>query len=382
MNTPARILLPLLLLAAGLGAQASGEATFTLAAGEHRLRDLVELTATIRKAPIAAGSAATAALLDERRVRVQRELRLGGDALVDVASNLLFEAGVILATAPGTGEPRVVSIEDRDALTKCARRVDRADVTALAARVDFVETRLPFATDRDKLHVNMLRPFLGFSNQPWHATMRVDAEAQEMVMTGTTPQVAAALRVMQSFAGDTPTQPARPRWRDGTHDWTGGDALLADFVATFCETLDANVLGELPVVMLALGDAREHPTKGWYEAATVTLHAAGYVLEPLCAEHRVFALRNLEHRPTELSWRARHETVDELSASRAVEPVMVVFHLQTMASTAAINRLRPKMAGMKVSVGSMVTSPNDLVIDGLRPDVQEFVELLLKLDSH
>lgn len=377
---PSRLLASLLLIAsAPAQADASKRSQlFTLVAGEHPVRALVDLTAQIRKVRIHWDEAELGA--GDQRVVVQRELRLDGDSFEDVATTLLFYCGFLIVPAEEAGEYRVIAVRKAPDPNVAVSRTPE-QILARPARVEFVTTKVALGEGPDVvLRVSALRPLLA------SLSLRVKADGSDLVLTGSTEQIAFALRTLQLYEGKTPATMPEIVWRGmGALAWPGGKTSQAAFTKLLAATLDANTLDGNAIagaaeVQVDLGEPTELAAADWFARATQVLRKVDQVIVPVDRQHRVFVLRSLQDpRAREICWSSYFEAPDQVAKSAAILPVVTAYDLQHVEVTAAMNRLRPKFAAMRnLTFGTM--TGRRLLLSGLRDDVGDMLASLREID--
>jgi hypothetical protein len=378
---PALLLITGLITGAALGQDAPGgspprrQPQFALPAGRHGVDELIGLLGQIRKTAICCER-------DELEratgpVMLQRELRLDGDAFDDVVTTLLFHRGLMVVPAKAPGGQQVIAMDERLRDTAIARTP--AEILARPGRLEFVTTSVPPSGLPVMQRAMVLRPLFGMDRTPW--AMRIGVDGQQVTLTGSSEQVAFALRVLQLVDGNTPTlQPAIAWSATSPLSWPGGKMTGVAFMKLFADTLDANVLGEAGAAELDLGAAAQLSAAEWFASATKALHSIGQVIVPAEAAHRVFLLRSKQDaRFAEVTWRSTFETNEQVLQYTAVRPVLTVFSLQHVELTAAMNQLRPMlMGGGGLTVGSL--GPSRLLLAGLRDNVAKVIEQLQGID--
>lgn len=297
-----------LLSAVALTAQAAPTPTFTLAAGYHDLAALVELTGQVCGRPVSVDDQ-TRETLGRKTVVVQRELRLAPDAFVDVATTLLHDRGYVLTS--GKRGHRVLSQQAAFAADASVERTP-AEILADASGIEYVTTTA--ASDDPVVHMNALRPLFGWGG-PDSLDMQLGED--ELYLTGTSDKVRCALKVLALLHGEQSAPTTRPQFAaDTTLAWPGGTMTARTFIAKFATALDANVIGELCDVDLALGKRADVTPIEWYSRATQALFAADLVLFPSAGSERLFTLRSLHDvRSRQFVWQANHVPCDQLAAA-------------------------------------------------------------------
>lgn len=351
---------------------------FTLPAGQHRLDELIGLLGQIRKTTIRCERDEIALGLGP--VALQRELLLDGAAFDDVVTTLLFYRGLIVVPDAAQGL-QVIALDDAERLRSAAVGRTAAEILARPGRLEFATTKVPAGKLPMAGRIGVLRALFGMNRVPW--AMQMVADGEDMRLTGSTEQLAVALRVLQLLDDTAPTVAPAVAWAGAAPlSWPGGRMTQAAFLQLFANTLDANVLGEVGGGEVDLGAPARLPAAEWFSRATVALDAIDEVIVAAAAPHRVFLLRSKhEARFREVIWRSGFESNEQVAKSTAVRPVLTVYALQHISSAAATNQLRPMLRGLGSStlvVGTL--SPSRLLVGGLRDEVARVIEQLHKVD--
>jgi len=351
---------------------------FTLAAGEHRIEAFVDLTSQIRKVAIDC----EADELDhayERALHVQRELQLGNADWEDLATTLLLYQRLLLVPAKKGNGQRIVALIRGVDLSELAVERSPGDVLARPHRIEWVTTVVPGGDIAPQVQINMLRPVFAFSRDP--VPLHFEAAENGIRLTGTTDQVAFAIRLLHALGGQPVTATAPLTWSDDEpRRWPGGEMGTKEFVQLVATTLDANVVGHIPDGSVDLGDPAELAPADWFAAATRIWREAELALLPLVPAHRVLLLGSLRGaRAGEMMWRAAFEPPARVGASNDIVPVATVLALEHITCNVASNTLRPWIGvGRKLTIGSL--GQDRILLYGMRDEVAGATELIQAAD--
>ena len=367
------------------GNRAPRAPAFTLAAGDHDLKALVDLLAQIRKTSIACELGDLEP--DARRVHLQHEMRLDPNAWDDVVTTVLRSRDLVIVPAAdgGSGTHRVVVVTGNEwaALTAAAEVRTAEAVLARPNQIAIVRSfheckkvPVPFA-------VNMLRPV--FASAGGQFTVKLAVDGDKAVLTGFTDDVACALRYLRAAEGLTapaPAPPALPATPESA--WPERDLEVGAFLDETARVLGANILWRAQDISAAgpvTGAARRLGPAAWHLEATRALRKSGLVLVPLDEGRRVFEVVSLKGpRARLVSQRARECTPEQvLAPDTPIEPVWVFRRMQHVNAVAAVNQLRPRIAGSQaLSVGCCEAG---LVLWGLSDEVAAALAALTPIDT-
>ncbi|MEZ5964179.1 MAG: hypothetical protein R3F56_10075 [Planctomycetota bacterium] len=354
---------------------------FTLAAGSHSLRELVEIVGLARKQPIDCGDDVWSAG-DDSPLTLQRELRLGAEDWEDVATALLYARGLSLthdadgklSVLPNRG---VAGVSTGKATMRAADEVLRRPYRTELARVRYVSKG-----DANAL-AQAMRPLFALRDG---ANVVLRAEDGAVVIEGLTCHTVFVLRAVLVADGADLARTPGPTWStDRACAWPGGSLDVSALLERMATELDANVLcraGTLPGERIDTGEAKELAPQEWLATAARLLRRHGLVVTVIHGPQRVFEVLALEDRRTEscLLWRAAVVSPDTAAdPALPVQPVVTMLPMSVAEIRAASGKLRAQMRrDSTVTVGSC---PRGLFLAGLSDDVGTIVTSLRPEES-
>ncbi|HEU4420330.1 MAG TPA: hypothetical protein VFT55_15440, partial [Planctomycetota bacterium] len=236
-----------------------------------------------------------------------------------------------------------------------------------------------------QIAVNMSRPMFASASGQFAVKLAVDGD--KAVVTGFTDDVACALRYLRAAEGLTaPVAAATPTALPATPEsaWPERDLEVAAFLNETARVLGANILWRAQDVLAAgpvTGEARRLGPAAWHLEATRALRKSRLVLVPLDEGRRVFEVVSLKGARARLaSQRARECTSEQvLAPDMPIEPVWVFRRMQHVNAVAAVNQLRPRIAGSQgLSIGCCDAG---LVLWGLSDEVAAALAALTPIDT-
>lgn len=358
--------------------------TFVLPAGSHALDELIAHVSQLRRAPIEMDEALRKKL-HAKKVQTWRELQLPSEAFEDVANSLLLQRGIVVANEReenGRRRLRVMELASLDGeIADLAEKWSVDEVLARPGRAGFAVVTVPTGKIRPQMAFNMLRVLL--AQTMGFAALQAEARADGVRLTGTTEQVAFAIRLIQHMGGTVPpTTNELPYWGDADGAkirWAGGRCKLSELIAAAADRIGANLIrpddqGGDPLV--ELGDPADCSSEQWFARLGNVLLDVGFHLTPLVAKHRVYELRcdGSVRRPRSGIWRALFTTPEAAKKRGDMLPVAVVYS-PVGGPVAATNRIRPKLGAMREMVlGS--AGPESLILIGPRHEVARALALV------
>ena len=350
----------------------------TLPAGEHELGALVDMIAQARKVEIHRDQLGD---FEPGAVVVQRELRLDAVAFEDIAATMLYYQGFMIVPAAAAGEYRVVAVRNREELREAAVSRTPDEILARPSRVELVTTLLP-AGDHWLFRLQALAPFLFCRNQP--ASVRFSVVDGEARLTGSTAEVAFALRVIDALDGGAPAAVPPIEWLgNDLLTWPGGTMSRERFLELFVDTLDANVIARTFSVELELdlGEPAQLPPAEWFARATQVLFAGHQGIATVCAPHRVFLVR-AKYGPDylELMCRAEFEPAGDDAQSTTLVQVVTTFEPRNVTPAAASQATRARRDELRGTCLAYMGGTR-MLLYGRRDQVTAALALLRDIDT-
>jgi hypothetical protein len=359
----------------------SKPASFTLPAGEHGLTELVNLLGQIRKCEIACAAADLDAV-DNQKVLLQRELQLSDAEFEDVVTTLLFYRGLVVVPGDRPGHQQAIAMLDKTRLQEAAAPRTTAEILARPNRLEFATTILPTDPSQTLLRLNMLRPIFAATGRPNPRAMTMQQAEGGIRLTGSTEQLACALKTIGLLDGVKPEPEPPIDWPAGTLPWPGGKTTLTKFLAAFTSSLDANVIGYPADREVDLGTAEQLPAADWWSRATIVLRSIDLTIVPVVAGSRVFLLRALNERgANEIQWRAAYEAPEALLQATAIVPVMTLHECEHVGFDVAMRAIRPAFGKPGGTLTVVSTGPRRALFVGLRDDVAKALRLVFAADQ-
>ncbi|MCK5942114.1 MAG: hypothetical protein KAI24_09110, partial [Planctomycetes bacterium] len=200
-------------------------------------------------------------------------------------------------------------------------------------------------------------------------------------LTGSAAQVRFATRMLDLIGGGAPALSFTFATTDRATAWPGGEMSGAEFVRYFADALDANVIGEIPDTVVALGAPTELTQRAFYARASKALYDAGVWIAPRLPEQRLFvACSTTSERRQALARCADFEPSDRVAERTDALPVTSVVELQQLQAVAALQKLMPRIVKGRMTCAAIVDD-RKVLLCGPCVQVAEFVDVLLQADS-
>ena len=352
---------------------------FTLPAGQHGLAELVNLLGQIRNCEIDCAAAELDAV-DNQKVLLQRELQLAAPEFEDVVTTVLFYRGLVVVPDQRAGRQRAIAMRDRVRLHDSAVARTAAELLARPSRIEFATTILRTDPSEIMQRKNVLCLLVSSMGSPHPVTVQdVDGGMQ---LTGSTEQLAHALKAIGLLDGVQPEPAPAIGWPAGTLPWPGGKMRLTKFLAAFSSNLNANLIGSPDGREVDLGAAEQLSAAQWWSRATVVLRSVDHAIVPVVPSSRVFLLRELNDRGAkEIYWRAAFEAPEAVLQAAAIEPVMTLHECKHISIDVAMRIVRPPVGKRASTLTVARTGPTGLLFVGLRDDVAQAVQSLREADQ-
>ncbi|MFK7741992.1 MAG: hypothetical protein AB8H80_16875 [Planctomycetota bacterium] len=381
-------------------------AQFTLPAGLHRMDELAQRLAMMRKQPLTLDEE-TRVLLHEQQVRMYGEMQLPQDALEDVFSSMLLTSGVVLGSPTGDTPTaktlsafRLAASPERPDSHKRPEAEARSPEELLArpANAGMVTTLIDTGSMRPMLVQGMLRPMLASATVG--AATKLSIEDGKLRLLGTSDDVVCAVRFLKSMvdpdgasqnasAAATPDAASPQAEEAGTCRWPQGKRKLSEIGKLASESAQLTLVRRWPArpggaladadaldPILDMGKEAMLTRTAWLARLSTVLADSNIAMTPLVPAHNIYELHTQtgSERKHYQQIRARITSPEQVLAQRHKLFVMTMEPL-SVASNVAANMLRPKIAQWQgMSIGHF--SRTHIMLSGRRDHVAEAIKIL------